>query len=1090
MGRVVFMLGAAGSGKTSRCLREIATEAAARPDGPPLLLLVPEQATFQMERALLAELPARASLRAQVLGFQRLGHRVAELAGGASRPRVGERGREALLEVALRRAGPLHALGGMVGRPGLTGPVAACLRELAAWRQSPQSLRAAADRVRGTASADASRADALSGDAQLADKLEDLAAVWSAHRALLHGRFTDPDGLADLACERLAGSGLAAGARVWVDGFAGFTPQELGLLVELAASAERTAIALCVPADARPERPAPGDLFHPTRATYVQVHGALAARGLAMEPPVRLARAIRFAASPALAHAERHLRGAARRATPPPAAGALSFRACPDRRAEAEAAAAEIVALCRDRGYRYRDVAVLTRDLDAYLPDLEDALDAEGIPYFADHRRPLRQHPLAALCRAALAVAADGWPTAAVLAYLKTDLSPLDRDEADVLERAAVALGIQGAAWLRPAAWRRSRPALAEEPEEEMPAPQPWGEVEDLRRRAVAPLRRLARELGTARSAEDGIAALRRFLGRLDVAARLLAWDAEGPAPRHAAVGEATDRLLDELAAALGSEPLELAELRAAVVTGLDGLSLGLIPPTADQVLLGEVERSRQPRLRALLLLGATEDAFPRAAAEDGVFPDGERARLRAAGAELAPGTADRIWDEPYLAYIAMTRAAERLYISWPIRADGRPLRAAAAVRDLLAVFPDAEAGPHEPPAGAFPGWLLRALTGGEGPWRQYLPAYAALRADPDLRRRAAPAFAALGYENEATPLRPELAAALFTSPVRMTATRLAAHAACPFQHFAAYGLRLRRGDEPRLDAPALGALLHDALAHAVRQVLADGVDLGGLDDVELAARCEAAVARQRPALEAAGLEGPRLLRTETRLRSAVTATMHAARDEAAEGRFRPVAIEREFVEELPGGARLVGKIDRVDAAGPLVRVVDYKSRPRPFHPADVDLGLEWQLPLYLGAAGGEPAAMLYQPAQEPMVATDGPLPPDEAARRSRGALRASGLLSRAALEASGIGAGLLPVRLRQDGQPTADSSVADPAELAGLLAATRRAAAEVASRVAAGDIAIRPWRRGRETACQRCLYAAVCRFDPRIAGEGFRELD
>jgi ATP-dependent helicase/nuclease subunit B len=193
---------------------------------------------------------------------------------------------------------------------------------------------------------------------------------------------------------------------------------------------------------------------------------------------------------------------------------------------------------------------------------------------------------------------------------------------------------------------------------------------------------------------------------------------------------------------------------------------------------------------------------------------------------------------------------------------------------------------------------------------------------------------------------------------------------------------------------------------------------------------------------------------------------------------------------ELPGGATLVGKIDRVDAAGDLVRVVDYKSRPRPFHPADVDLGLEWQLPLYLGAAGGEPAAMLYQPAQEPMVATDGPLPPDEAARRSRGALRASGLLSRAALEASGIGAGLLPVRLRQDGQPTADSSVADPAELAGLLAATRRAAAEVAGRVAAGDIAIRPWRRGRETACQRCLYAAVCRFDPRIAGEGFRELD
>ncbi len=1078
MGHVVFMLGAAGSGKTARCLREIAAEATARPDGSPLLLLVPEQATFQMERALLAQLPSRATLRAQVLGFQRLSHRVAELAGGASRPRVGERGRQALLEVALRRAGTLSAFDGMPGRPGLTGPLAASLRELAAWRQSPESLRAAAERVRG-------------GDSSLADKLADMAAIWSAHRALLHGRFTDPDGLADLACERLAGSGLAAGARVWVDGFAGFTPQELALLIELAACADRTAIALCVPADARPERPAPGDPFHPTRATYAQLHAAVATRGLPLEPPIRLARTPRFAGSPALAHMERLLRGEAGRRTAPPAGGALCLRPCPDRRAEAEAAAAEIVALCRDRGYRYRDLAILTRDLDAYLPDLEDALDAEGIPYFADHRRPLRQHPLPALIRAALTVAVEGWPTAAVLACLKTDLCPLSRAEADSLERAALALGIQGGAWLRPAAWRAARPAVTqEEPEDEQPAAGPPTAIEDARRLAVGPLRRLARELGAARSAEGAIAALRHFLARLDVAGHLRTWDTEAPYLRHGAVAEAVDRMLDELAAALGPEPLDLGELRAAVATGLDGLSLGLIPPTADQVLLGEVERSRQPRLRALLLLGAAEDAFPRTAGEDGVFPDAERARLRAAGAELAPGAGERLLDEPYLVYIAMTRAAERVHVSWPLRADGRALRPAAFVGDLMASFPDAVRERPAPGPGAFAGSLLRALAQGGAGWRQHLPAYAALRAEPDLCRRAAPAFAALGYRNAVAPLPPDLAAALFASPARLTATRLAAYAACPFQHFATYGLRLRSQAEARLDAPALGALLHEGLAHFVRQTLLDGLDLGRLSDDELIARSESAVARQRPALIAAGLEGPRLHRAETRLTASVTATMRAARDEAAEGSFRPVAVEQEFQSQLPGGATLVGKIDRVDAAGPLVRVVDYKSRPRPFRPEDVELGLEWQLPLYLGAVGGEPGAMLYQPAHEPMVATDGPLAPEEAARKTRGALRASGLISRAALEPSGLGSGVLPVRLRQDGQPTADSSVAEPGEVADLLTATRRMAEDVADRVAGGDIGIRPWRRGRTTACQHCGFGAVCRFDPRIPGERFRELD
>ena len=1057
-GRVVFILGAAGSGKTSHCLREIATEAARTPDGPPLLLLVPEQATFQMERALLQAIPGGATLRAQVMGFQRLAHRVAEAAGGASRPRVGARGRQALLEIALRRAGDLKVLRSTAG---VLQPLGASLRELSTWRLSPDALRAAGERVQ-------------SGDAVLADKLQDLAAVWSAHRALLETCFTDPESLADLAAERLAASGILRGARVWVDGFAGFTPQEMAVLLEVADTAAHTAIALCLPADARPERPAPGDLFYPTRATYAQVHEALLARGVLVEPATRLARAPRFTRP--LADLERWLRDRAGKRAPQ-VAGAMALRPCADRRAEAEAAAAEIVALCRDHGYRYREVAVLTRDLDTYLPDLEDALLAEGIPYFADARRPLHQHPLAVLARSALAVAAEGWPSAAVLAYLKSDLSPLSRAEADALETAATALGVAGAAWLQPAAWRRRQRPEVEEPEDAETVGAARTDVEALRRRAVAPLQRLRRELGR----NPSVAPLRSFLLRLGAAERVQAW---GDA--HAGVAEAVARLLDEVEAALGETPVGLDELRAALEAGLDGLSLGLIPPTADQVLLGGVERSRQPELRALILLGASEDAFPRVQGEDGLFPDNERAALRAAGAEIAPGAGERWLHEPYLAYIALTRASERLVVSWPLRVDGRPLREAAFVRGMQARYPDAAAGAPDPGPGAFPGWLLRQVV---RDWRGSLPAYAALRADPNSCRRAAPAFAALRYDNGVGPLPDDLATALFPSPVRLTATRLAAYAACPFQHFAAYGLRLREQEAAQLDAPGLGALLHDALAKVVGGLLEEGADLA--EAADLPERCEAEVVAQKSAL--AGLDPARRRRVEGRLLAAVRATMEAARQEAAAGLFRPVAVEQLFEEELPG-ALLVGKIDRVDVAGTAVRVVDYKSRPRPFRQDDVALGLEWQLPLYLGAAAAlmeaEPGAMLYQPAQDPLVAADGPVGPDEAARLRRSALRSSGLVSTAALDAVGIGAGVLPVRLRQDGQPTADSSVADPAEVAELLAATRQAAVGVAAQIAAGDISIRPWRRGRDAACQRCAFGAVCRFDPRIPGERYRELD
>lgn len=50
---VRFLLGPAGSGKTHRSLAEIRGALAASPDGPPLILLAPKQATFQLERQLL-----------------------------------------------------------------------------------------------------------------------------------------------------------------------------------------------------------------------------------------------------------------------------------------------------------------------------------------------------------------------------------------------------------------------------------------------------------------------------------------------------------------------------------------------------------------------------------------------------------------------------------------------------------------------------------------------------------------------------------------------------------------------------------------------------------------------------------------------------------------------------------------------------------------------------------------------------------------------------------------------------------------------------------------------------------------------------
>ena len=51
--QVRFLLGPAGSGKTFLCLKEIRDALRENAGGPPLILLAPKQATFQLERQLL-----------------------------------------------------------------------------------------------------------------------------------------------------------------------------------------------------------------------------------------------------------------------------------------------------------------------------------------------------------------------------------------------------------------------------------------------------------------------------------------------------------------------------------------------------------------------------------------------------------------------------------------------------------------------------------------------------------------------------------------------------------------------------------------------------------------------------------------------------------------------------------------------------------------------------------------------------------------------------------------------------------------------------------------------------------------------------
>ena len=97
---VQFILGRSGTGKTSYCIKAIADALAKADEGQPLILLVPEQATYQAERAILADKRIAGYNRLNVLSFDRLQFLL--LGKNTARPALSRIGRQMIIHRILR----------------------------------------------------------------------------------------------------------------------------------------------------------------------------------------------------------------------------------------------------------------------------------------------------------------------------------------------------------------------------------------------------------------------------------------------------------------------------------------------------------------------------------------------------------------------------------------------------------------------------------------------------------------------------------------------------------------------------------------------------------------------------------------------------------------------------------------------------------------------------------------------------------------------------------------------------------------------------------------------------------------------------
>ncbi|GGG10768.1 helicase-exonuclease AddAB subunit AddB [Paenibacillus abyssi] len=1148
-----FVLGRSGTGKTRYCLDRIREQLRQSPDGPPLIMLVPEQATFQTEYALVRTPGLSGTIRAQALSFRRLSFRVMQETGGTALIPIHENGKNMLLYKIVQRIGAeLQLFQGATEQQGFIERLGELLTE---WKRYGIDALALQDHM----------SSFMSGDMNtlLDRKLHDLQLIYHEMEKELAGLYIDAEDYLSWLTKGCGEAEVLQGAHIWVDGFYGFTPNEFEALGQLMRRASQVTVTLCLDKPYQEgEQPHELELFHPTAETYIKLRDLALQSGVGLEEPILLEGdpPVRFKNSPMLAHLERHFKHRTAMLVTDRSSFDLedsrcgvSLHAAAHRRAEVEAVARDMLRRVRSDGLRWRDFAVMVRNGADYNDYITTVFSDHDIPFFLDQKNNVLNHPFIEFIRSALETIVHEWRYEAVFRCIKSEfLLPMDgevsREALDRLENYVLAAGIDGKRWLDRKRWR----PLVQDSLDELPGDlgradqEAFEAIMDTREAVVGPLRRFQQSIRKAGDVRAMCESLYRLLDHVGAADRLERWSKLAiergdmrRAREHRQLWDGVMDLLDQLVEMMGDQKVSAMLFSGMLEAGLESLKLAAVPPSLDQVLIGSMDRTRSGTVQVCYVLGANDGVMPMRVQEDGILSEQERDRLAGNGLVMAPGVRRRLLDERFMIYNALTTPRCHLWISYPMSdEEGKSLHPSEVIRHLKLMFPGmpermitGEPQVNQPALQQMdyivhPDRTLSYLIAQLRAWRQgqeiadiWWEAFNWFAVRPQWQDKLSLLVSSLQFSNFEAPLSLETARLLYGDHLKASVSRMERFVSCPFQHFAIHGLRLQERKLYRLAAPDIGQLFHAALSKLAGEL---GESWGTAQETHIRTQAADTVDELAPRLQSQILlSSSRFQYIARKLKEIVAQAAVILGEHARRAEFRPIGLEIGFGPgmQLPSlvlpldqnrTMEIIGRIDRVDAAeteeGLLLRVLDYKSSSTALRLEEVVNGMSLQMLTYLDVLLthapswlGRPAAaagVLYFHVHNPLLSASNGLARDEARQLMMKRFKLKGLLladeHTVRMMDSALDTGyseLLPVALKKDGSFYSSSSVVSREQWDVLRRSVRGTIGRIGKRITEGEVSITPYRMGGKTPCAYCSYKPVCQFDPLFEGNGYVKL-
>lgn len=1125
-----FIYGRAGTGKSRFCIEQIKKYINEDRDENKLILLVPEQYTFTNENKVLRLIGEHAFFRTEVLSFKKMAQEVFEEFGGRVKQVMKESGRNMLIHRVLNEnIDSLSYFKKISREQGFNTIVSEIISEFKKYNISVDRFE---------------ELDKSVDDFELIQKLKELKIIYNEFNSKMHENYIDGDDELTILSEKLLKNDAYTGAEIWVDEFTSFTPQQLEILRLLAKRCKRINITLCINSkNIENDYEDITDVFNVIKNTENMILKIMKENNISYDEPIYLDDSVpyRFKDNSEFCHIEKYF------FTYPfneyhDECNSIAIYKANNIYDEVEKVAKSITELVRNRGYRYKDIAVVCRNIDDYEKITSVIFNEYDIPYFMDKKMQLLGNPLVILISSAFEILFKNWSYESVFKYLKSGLTGIDNSYIDILENFILEHGIKGYKWTAEEIISEKWLCNSEEITDEKIL------ISEIMEEVRRPIVTFHNKISGKHKVKDMCTAIYEFLIDINAFERIDQWiknfeelGLEDKVKEYSQVEGIVIDILDQAVDVIGEETLEYFEFFKILNSGFENEEIGVIPVALDQVNIGDVARIKGREVKTLYIVGINDGVFPSAKRDEGILSDRDRETLNSIGVNLSSTTRNKVFEEQFLLYSALTISSEFLMLSYPMADfEGKSLRPSIVIHRMKKILPnlveesaiynfDSTRNRFNKIISPIPTFneliiAVRRDFDNENIETYWPEVYNWFKENEEFKDRVNNIFKGLTYSNVSNLVAKKKLRELYKNDMGklvFSVSRLEKYAECPFSYFVEYGLKAKNRKVYEFTPPDLGSFVHEMLDSFTNKVKEEGILWSELNNEKCKEIVSNIIDKKLNSESNSILNSTNKFKyLAKRFKRVISKSVSVIANQIGKGEFEVFKTEFNFGNYNTGEAitlelssnekiYLQGRIDRIDTLdldGEIyIRVIDYKTGNSKFELNELYYGLQMQLLVYLDALiknskhildkQAKPGAILYFKIDDPIIKGKKEMTTEEVEEEVLNALKLKGLILKDAKVVKAMDKDIegysliIPAAFKNDGEFKANSDVVTEEEFTLLREYVNKKMVELCEEMLSGEIKIQPTKRSNRTHCEYCDFSSICQFDTTIKDNNYKAI-